>query len=175
MEDLDRHELFVRLLARHERDLRRYVLTLLADASAADDVLQETCVALWRKFAEYRTDQLFLPWACRFAYFEVLKHRKRQQTHRRFFSDATVEALADEGIPNEDRLVEERRALQDCVARLPAQDRDLIGLRYATGATVADLARDMGQPAKSLYRALERIRRLLAECIERKLALEGSR
>ena len=173
MESSERHELFVRLLARHERELRRYALMLLADPAAVDDVVQETSVSMWRKFDEYQTDQPFLPWACRFAYFEVLKHRKRQRTRRRFFSDATVEVLAQEPIPTEKTFEEERSALEDCLSRLPPADRELIGMRYATRTTIANVADASGLPAKSLYRALERIRRALAECVERKLAVDG--
>ena len=50
---------------------------------------------------------------------------------------------------------------------------ELIGMRYATASTIADLAEESGLPVKSLYRALERIRRALAECVQRKLAAEG--
>lgn len=173
MEQAERHETFVRLLTQHERELRRYAVMLLADAVAVDDVLQESSVALWRKFDEFDSTQPFVPWACRFVYYEVLKHRKQQQTRRRFFSEATLEALADECVPSHDVFEAQRRALSDCLAQLPISDRELIGLRYATSASIATLARDTGQPAKALYRALERIRRVLSECVQRKLALEG--
>lgn len=173
MESADRQEMFVRLLARHQAGLRRYVLILLADPTSVDDVLQETSVAIWRKFEEYQADQPFLPWACKFAYFEVLKHRRKQTTQRRMFSDTVIEALAEESVPREDRLASERAALAGCLDQLPASDRELVGLRYATAATVATLARETGQSAKALYRDLERIRRLLADCVRRKVALDG--
>jgi RNA polymerase sigma-70 factor (ECF subfamily) len=168
-----RQEMFVRLFARHERELRRYALTLLADPVAVDDVIQESSVALWRKFDSYRSAEPFLVWSCKFVYFEALKYRKKWQSQRRFFSSETFEALARESEPVAEQQETERIALQDCLGKLPQADRELIGLRYATETTIADLAVETGQPAKALYRALERIRRVLALCVQRKLSLEG--
>ena len=173
MDNPDRQETFVRLLTRHERELRRYALALLADPGAVDDVLQETSVALWRKCSEYNDAEPFVPWACRFVYYEVLKYRRQQRMQKRFFSEATVELLASECVPLDDAFDRERSALQDCLTQLPVADRELIGLRYATNVSIANLASETGQPAKGLYRALERIRHLLVACVQRKLALEG--
>jgi len=173
MELIDRQELFVRLFARHERELRRYALTLLADPVAVDDVIQESSVALWRKFDDYRVEESFLAWACKFTYFEALKYRKKWQSQRRFFSTETFEALAEDTAPVAEQFETERQALQDCLSLLPLADRELVGLRYATETTIASLAEETGQPAKSLYRALERIRRILALCVHKKMALEA--
>ncbi|MDB5385855.1 MAG: cnrH 2 [Planctomycetaceae bacterium] len=173
MELQNRQELFVRLFARHERALRRYALTLLADPVAVDDVIQESSVAIWRKFDAYRTEDPFLVWSCKFVYFEALKYRKKWQSQRRFFSSETFEALARESEPIADQHESERIALQDCLSKLPQADRELVGLRYATETTVAALAEETGQSAKGLYRALERIRRVLMLCVQRKLAMEA--
>ena len=70
---MDQTEDFIRLYASHERRLRRYVSPLMPQADAVDDVVQETAVALMRKFDEYDSAQPFFHWACRFAYFEVLQ------------------------------------------------------------------------------------------------------
>ncbi|MDB5339784.1 MAG: cnrH 2 [Planctomycetaceae bacterium] len=174
MELQDRQELFVRLFARYERELRRYALTLLADSVAVDDVIQESSVALWRKFDDYRVEDPFLAWACKFIYFEALKYRKKWQSQRRFFSPETFEALAREAEPVAEQQESERLALRDCLSLLPVADRELVGLRYATETTIASLAKETGQTAKSLYRALERIRRVLALCVQKKLAAGGN-
>ncbi len=72
-------ELLVRLLSRHQEDLFRYIFALLPHEEDARDVLQETSVALCRKFSEYDPGRPFLAWAFRFAHLEVLKHRERSQ------------------------------------------------------------------------------------------------
>ena len=50
------NERFVRLLSQNEREIRRYIATLLPDRNAADDVMHETSIALWNKCDEYRED-----------------------------------------------------------------------------------------------------------------------
>src|SRR4051794_38176508 len=44
-------ERLVRLLIRHQDELFRYIFSLLPHREDARDALQETCVALYRKFA----------------------------------------------------------------------------------------------------------------------------
>ncbi len=168
------HERFMRLYSQHDVEIRRYVLTLVADRNVADDVMQETSVALWQKFDEYDDDRPFINWACRFAYYEVLKHRKRQKVQRRYFCQATIEALAEERLEEHEGLLARRKALQSCLDKLPQVDRDLVGLRYSTRATVADVASDIDEPVKKLYRKLERIRRALLHCVNQQLTVEGS-
>ena len=65
-------ELLVGLLTAHQQELFRYIFALLPHEEDARDVLQETSVALCRKFDEYDPSQPFLPWAYRFAFLEVL-------------------------------------------------------------------------------------------------------
>ncbi len=66
----DGTELLIRLLARHQEELFRYIFALMPHEEDARDVLQETSVALFRKFAEYDPAKPFLAWAYRFAYVE---------------------------------------------------------------------------------------------------------
>jgi len=170
--DDDRSRQFVMLFARHERDLYRYVLTLLPSPADAEDVVQEAAASLWQNFASFESDRPFLPWACRFAYHQVLNFRRRQKTHRRMFSDAAVEALAVEW-PAYARDADSRReALDGCLGKLPPGDRDLVRLRYASEEDVAVLAWRTGQTANALYKTLQRIRKLLVDCVTRTLAQE---
>jgi len=177
VDDQALHERFVRLLTLYERNLRRYVISVMGGREDVDDVLQETAVALWQKFHEYKPDQPFVNWACRFAYYEVLKQRRKRRAVLSF-SDETVEALASARAAHDDQPAQQQRlahehALQGCLSHLPPADRELVSLRYAKSTTVAELARDAGLSVKALYRALARARRLLAECVQRKLACEG--
>src|SRR5438309_9371359 len=77
VDDSLRGELLVRLLIRHQEDLFRYIFSLLPHQEDARDALQETSVALYRKFADYDPAKPFLAWAYGFAYLEALKARER--------------------------------------------------------------------------------------------------
>jgi RNA polymerase sigma-70 factor (ECF subfamily) len=163
--DDDRSRQFVMLFARHERDLYRYVLTLLPSPADAEDVVQEAATALWQNFESFDPDRPFLPWACRFAYHQVLNFRRRQKTHRRLFSGAVVEAHAD----GADARCE---ALDRCLGKLPPADRDLVRLRYASDEEVGALAGRTGQTPNALYKSLQRIRKGLLDCVARTLNQE---
>jgi len=171
--DTDRAELLVRLLSRHQGELFRYIYALLPNEEDARDVLQETSVALFRKFAEYDPDKPFLAWAYRFAYLEVLKQRDRNLRGARLFSPAVFERLAREREIMEPALEERVQALEKCLAELPPADRELIRLRYQSKARADELVRALGTSRRTLFRQLDRIRRRLYECVSRRVAFTG--
>ena len=88
------HALFVRLLVKHQNDLLRYIAPLVGSLDDAQDVLQEAALALWNKFAQYDPQQPFLPWAKRFAKYEVLMHHRRRRRYT-FLSEELLETLAE--------------------------------------------------------------------------------
>ena len=67
---------FARLLTNHDRELRRYISLFVSRRDDVEEVLQQTAIMLWEKFAEYDPQREFLPWAIRFAYYEILNFRK---------------------------------------------------------------------------------------------------
>jgi RNA polymerase sigma-70 factor, ECF subfamily len=169
-----RAELLVRLLSRHQDELFRYILALLPREEDARDVLQETCVALYRKFEEYDADKPFLAWGYRFAFLEVLKQRERSQRAECHLSTELVERLACIREEYEPVLHARLLALEKCLEELPASDRDLIQQRYRYKVHTEGLVRQFGPSRRTLFRRLERIRRLLSECINRRIATELS-
>ena len=90
----EKTELLVRLLIRHQEDLFRYIFSLLPHQEDARDALQETSVALYRKFADYDPAKPFLAWAYGFAYLEVLKQRERCVRGGRHLREDLVALLA---------------------------------------------------------------------------------
>src|SRR5207237_9075548 len=58
---------FLSLFLRSEREIFRYVAALVPHVADAEDIVQQTALALWQKFDAYDPCQPFTPWACRFA------------------------------------------------------------------------------------------------------------
>ncbi len=169
----EKNEQFVRLLTQHEGDLHRYVVSLVFDVSAVDDIMQEVAVALWKKFGEFDPERPFLPWACRFAYFQVLKHRSKIGRSRLVFGDDLVELLAADYENESEIMGARRKALDTCLDKLPRGDQELIQLRYGSTRTVRELAEQRRMSVHKLYHALERIRGWLMDCTFRTLKKEG--
>lgn len=162
-------EQIVRLLSVHQEQLYRYVFALLPNEQDAKDVLQETCVALCRKFDEYDQSRPFLPWAYRFAYLEVLKHRQHRRRNGVALSQDVVEVLARERDEQSELLDARLRALEECLQELPETDLQLIQGRYRSSLSTESLAERLEMSRRSLFRNLERVRRVLFDCITRRL------
>lgn len=168
----DQNQEFVRHFAHAEGRLRRYVAAMLPASGDVDDVMQETAISLMRKFDQYDPELPFFNWACRFAQFAVKKHRYRTQPNSRQFSDAAVEAIATEYPLHQIQALEREAALRDCLSQLKDEDRRLLELRYFSEETVDSLSQRTAEPVARLYRSLSRIRRVLANCVRKKLATE---
>lgn len=168
-------EKFVRLFAQHDRELYRYVLTLLGDESAAEDVMQEVAADLWKKFASYDPAQPFGAWARSFAKVQVMRHRRTLARDRLLFNDELLEKLSEERASIEPAFESRRRALRLCMAKLSAEDRRLLTLRYAETSTVTEAAKAAGVERKKMYTALDRIRRVLTRCVDAALEAEDAR
>lgn len=164
-------ERLVSLISSHQAVLHRYILSLLPDRGLADDVLQETSLVLWRKAAEYDETRPFLPWAMSIAWNQVRAARRDASRDRHVFDDALVDLLAQEQMAAEpDSPARLEQALQDCLSQLPRHQQDLILSRYQPGGSVQSLASQYAKSPTAISLVLLRIRKLLEQCINQKLA-----
>ncbi len=163
---------FIRLFSVHQRALFLHILPLVGNAADADEVLQETNVIMWAKREQYQPGTNFLAWGRAIARLEVFRFRRKRGTKLRFLEEGILEAVADRTEAVSDQMDARQEALRHCLERLRPKDRELIRMRYATGKSGEDVAQQLGRPANSVYQSLSRIRRTLAECIERRLTRE---
>ena len=169
----DSYESFVQVFARHEPGLRAFVRPLVPTWDDMDEVIQQTCVVLWRKYGDFEPGTDFLSWACTIARFEVLKYRRTRARDRHLFGEELIVLLADEGAAEATQRERERRALDGCIEKLQPRHRELIRRCYS-GTSIKEVAESLGRSATSLYKMLNRIRVGLLECIERSLAEEAA-
>ncbi len=165
----DRAEEFVFLLARHERLLGAYVMTMVPHPQDADDILQEAKVVMWRNFGKFETGTNFGAWARKVAFHQVLAYRKRKHRDRLDFSEDFLRTVADEAEQSADHLEQRERLLHDCVAKLPDDHRDALQLRYQEGLSLEDMASRLGRTVGALYRLLSRVRHVLHQCVSKNL------
>jgi RNA polymerase sigma-70 factor (ECF subfamily) len=164
--------LFVRLLTQHERRVYGYILRMVPVWSDADEVLQETNVRLWEEFDRFEPGTDFAAWAVRVAHYQVLTWRKRRSRSRLVFSDEAIQAIADESASQTSDADSRQTALADCLKTLSARKRDLILRCYAEGSTIRGVAGQVGRSAESVYKAVQRIRLALHQCVAQRLAAE---
>lgn len=169
---------FVALLTASQRRLYAFICTLVVDAADAEDVLQETNVAVWEQIDRFEPGTNFLAWACRIAHYKVLKLRDAAKRHRVRLDDAVVELLATEAIESQradamqtaERFEQLRLALASCMEKLPAGHRDVLVRHYQARDSLATIGASIGRTANAIAQLLHRIRVTLRNCVQRRLA-----
>ena len=165
---------FVQLFTHHQRRLFLYILSQVCNPSDAEEILQETNVVIWSKSSHFQPGTNFLAWVSQIASFEVMKFRTRRKREKLYFSDEFLQTVAQESLARSDELEMRRTALFECLKTLRPKDRSLIELRYAPGERANRLAEQIGRPANAVYQSLARIRRVLLDCIEKRLTAEAT-
>ena len=166
----DLHDRFLRLLLEHEESLRVFVGSLLFNEEEEREVMQDVAVVLWRKFDNEMDSLAFRRWAFGVARMEVLSFRRDRARDRHRFTDEVLDVLAETVMDRADSFEEERRVLDDCLKKLPDQQRELLEKAYAPGVRIDQLAEQLGRTAMSLYKSLHRIRLTLMDCTRKALA-----
>src|SRR6185369_11213719 len=77
-----------------QSQLYAYILTLLADTEAADDVLQETNLVLCRKAHEFTEGTKFEAWAFRIARIQCLAFWKIHSRNWLVFDNEAINQIA---------------------------------------------------------------------------------
>ncbi len=169
----DRTTQFVELYSEHYPRLQYYLMALLPTSSDAADVLQETSLVLWSKFDTFELGTNFFAWACKIARLQTLKHYERNRRSAALFDSSALELLSADAMDAAGSEAGSLETLESCLERLSESDRKVIRSRYEPGATVKQMAADIGVTANLLSKSLGRIRRALLACMEKAIAQDS--
>ncbi len=170
MPQADRHDEFMQLYVPCQSRIYGYIRSLVLDRSDAEELLQEVASVLWRRFGEFEQGTHFDRWAYRIAYHQVLYHRRRQRTAARQLSEPVLELISARAANDVPEMAEYHDALQECLAKLPEEDRQVLRRRFDEGATNRSLAATTGQSEWAIGRKLNKIYSTLLACIRGKEA-----
>lgn len=162
-------EAFTRLLLQNQKRIAGLIFALVPQGSDADDVLQETCAVMWRKFGEFEPGTDFGAWALRIARFQVMGYYNRRRRAQARLSDDTIEALADTLAEARWENSDRADALRACVSHLKEREFDLVRFRYHAGESVAAIAAQLGSTEAAVYKALARLHVRLLACVTARL------
>lgn len=159
----------LQLFVRHQPRIKGFILALLPDFAAAEDVLQETFLVVQKKAEEFEAGSNFLAWAFRIARFQVMKAQAAHQRQADRLSDAVLESLAECAPvePWDDRRL---ALLPGCLDKLAPQARRIVELFYRDEHKPQEIAQRLSWTPAAVSVALSRARKALRECIERQLA-----
>ncbi|MDQ3809044.1 MAG: sigma-70 family RNA polymerase sigma factor, partial [Chloroflexota bacterium] len=147
---------------RHSRAVYSLALRLLGDAPAAEEVVQETFLKLWRQPSAYQPSRgRLVAWLLSVAHHhavDVLRRRQLEQRRRVSAApSANGDGLADmldsfgltsaEGDPQAGvGALEQRQMVGRALAGLPDEQRLPLELAYFRGLTQHEIATLLGQP-----------------------------
>lgn len=161
-----RSQEFIRLYQRNERKLYGYILSLVPNIAAADEISQETNLRLWEQFDRFDPNKDFISWACTIAYYQVLKYRTMSGREPMQFDSNVLELVADRVTTRHDELAAKQSYLIDCLTQLSDFKRQVIRLYYSYGMTAKAVAERLGRNVAAVEKTLVRTRHTLHDCVE---------
>lgn len=157
---------FLSLFLRSEREVFRYVATLVPNVTDAEDIVQQTAIALWEKFEAYDPSQPFTPWACRFALNKARQWIERRQRWQALLDHGLAEELSQRRQELQPEFEQRLKHLEGCLGKLPEGQRSLVEGYYYERASIQTLAERSGRSEAATYKMLQRVRHALLLCVE---------
>ena len=146
------NEFFDRYAAR----IRRFIAQSLgAEKSEADDLLQETFIALAEALPFFRGDSSLFTFACAIAHRKVLSFVRTNARRARLMRVAAIVA------PQPQRDVGSHRDFDSALMQLPSEYREALVLKYVEDISVAEIARVLAVSEHAVESRLARARKLL--------------
>lgn len=150
------------LYERHSRGVYSLAMRLLGDSPAAEEVVQETFLKLWRQPAAYQpTRGRLFPWLLGVAHHhavDLLRRRQLEQRHRvpaatGTNGDALADLLDNHGLAASDDdpqmragAFEQQAAVSRALGNLSKEQRLPLELAYFRGLTQLEIATLLGLP-----------------------------
>jgi len=160
------------LITQHQRRIFSYIYTLVPDRHSADDLLQETCLVICDKFDQFQSGTDFVAWACQIAWWQVRAARQKFARSKVMFDEPLLQAVADTAMEMTQEISARHEALSYCLQKLHPRDREFVITRYEPGGGVEEAAKRTGRSMLAAYKALNRIRKLLHDCVTHQLSME---
>jgi RNA polymerase sigma-70 factor (ECF subfamily) len=152
--------------------VRRVAQRLLQNSTEADDASQTALIEILKSASSFNGDSSIERWADRIAVRTAIRHareqRRRPSHGSAYFVDAETAAS-----PVRESSVSERvaRGLEEYLATLSSQRREVLVLKHALGYTVDEIAEITGAPVGTVKDRLIAARRQIRKLIQRDIAI----
>jgi RNA polymerase sigma-70 factor (ECF subfamily) len=164
---------FLSLFLRSEREIFRYVAVLIPNVADAEDIVQQTALALWEKFDAYDPAQPFTPWACRFALNKARQWIERRQRWQTLLENGLAEELAQRRQELQPEFERRLSHLDACLERLSPSQQSIVRAYYYDRNRIETVAQQTGKSVAATYKMLQRVRHTLQRCVEDRVQPEA--
>jgi RNA polymerase sigma-70 factor (ECF subfamily) len=161
-----------RLVQLHQAGVWRYVRFLGAERAEADDITQETFLAIARAAFVESDERQTAGYLRVVARNQLLALRRKQRREVSTVELEAAESVWAAAAGPDGSLTAYLDALRECVGCLEGRSRQAIDLQYRDGASREAIAAALEMKPDGVKTLLRRTRGVLRECIERKLKIE---
>ena len=158
------NDAFAALVRSVQRPVYGLCLRLLRTDAEASEVAQESFLRAYQNLEKYDDSRPFDLWVLAIARNHCLDLLRRRTKHKTEDVEDHAHTLASGDASLEDQAIDrqERRSLEDAMATLSADDREVLALYYVQKRTTKEIAEVMGVAAGTimarLFRAREKLR-----------------
>ena len=149
--------------------VRAFLYAATRNATVADDLMQDVAVTVVDKFAELKSHDRFNAWALAIARHKLMNHRTVSARDRHRYGQGMMESLSAACERLAPQVDQRRAALEHCIDHLDARGRDAIRRRYFHEQPIGRMAEELNATPNVVHVLLNRVRRNLLQCIERRL------
>jgi len=138
------------LFARHHMRIYRFVLRLLRDEMAAEDVISDVFLDVWRQANRFEGRSAVSTWLIAIARFKALSLlRKRREDG---LDDEMAEAIEEPSDDPEIAVQKQNKGekLRSCLGALSPEHREIIDLVYYHEKSVEEVAQIVGIPENTV-------------------------
>ena len=163
------------LLEQNRRWLSAYLLSLIGDAHAAEDLVQDVFVIAMAKQSQYDGQHPLGAWLRGIARNRAHEHLRKSGKSPIVMDPDVIEQLDAAAEAHEERTVDTEYekvrlgALTTCLQQLTERTREMLGLKYRENLRSKIVAEKLQMNITAVDMALSRARKLLFECIEQRL------
>ena len=162
---------FLKLFTKAQPALFRYICTMLANANEADDILQETAITAWEKFADFDQSRSFQGWLFGISKYKIL-HSKRRYARTLNLLTKAQELKAQDFFEHKSLhyFEEQQDALEGCIKSISISNAKLLMMRYTEKLNSKQIAKKLNWSPEKVRITLYRLRGVLKTCINEKMA-----
>lgn len=153
------------LYARYNLRTYRYLLRLVKDPSAAEDILGDVFLDVWQQAGRFEGRSGVATWLLSIARFKAMSSFRRR-THQPLEPEM-AEGIEDEADDPEVSLqkVSKAAALRRCLERLSPEHREVIDLVYYHERSVEEVGQVLGIPENTVKTRMFYARKHLSEIL----------
>jgi len=151
------------LFARHHVRIYRFVLRLLRDEMAAEDVIGEVFLDVWRQASRFEGRSAVSTWLIAIARFKALSQLRKRRDEA--LDEQTAEAIEEPSDDPERAVAKQDKGekLRQCLAALSREHREIIDLVYYHEKSVEEVAEIVGIPQNTVKTRMFYARKKLGE------------